>query len=509
MGSRREILVHGAVIAAGILSAGLPGMTALAQTAPPTRRSLEGLAWNDPIVATLRDGIGLMKQMHETEKFSWPALASIHGNDPETYHFCPHGDWYLLPWHRAYLVMYERIIRRLTHNEDWAFPFWDWTTTPTIPAVFSSPTTPDGKTNWLYNADQGWKRTWPATKPMPPEIVGPDVLTTILSSTSYEEFGTSKSPRQNSLDPSWVSRGGGVQGVLESRPHNLVHNNIGGWMPTASSPRDPIFFMHHANIDRIWTVWNLRNANSSDPMWTDMVFSDNFWNADGSSWSPKVFDLTEPEQLGYGYGLTGFAIASAAAPPRVLELRNRLSAILAGAASPTGQAGAPVTVSMENDKAATATRPLEISLAVPGDILQTVRRQPPLGSGVSTMNFAAVQERAATSPRALAFLRDVMVTDARTTLFRVFVDGEGISPSTPISDPHYVGTFGVFNHGAHGTHEAPSFVFDLTPTLRRLGPDASGTSTNQVRLVLVPTTETQGTVGTATPSRVEVAIVNT
>jgi hypothetical protein len=59
----------------------------------------------------------------------------------------------------------------------------------------------------------------------------------------------------------WIVSGGGVQGTLEALPHNQVHNSIGGWMPTPASPRDPIFFMHHCNIDRIWAVWNLHHLN--------------------------------------------------------------------------------------------------------------------------------------------------------------------------------------------------------------------------------------------------------
>ena len=41
-------------------------------------------------------------------------------------------------------------------------------------------------------------------------------------------------------------------GMLEATPHNTVHNTIAGDMATMLSPRDPIFFLHHANIDRIW-----------------------------------------------------------------------------------------------------------------------------------------------------------------------------------------------------------------------------------------------------------------
>jgi tyrosinase len=177
--SRRTILLGGAAIGVGIVSARLSGPEAFAAGLPPQRLSLQGLAWNDPIVATYRDAVRILKARPATEKISWAALAGIHGSTPGAYHFCPHGNWYFLPWHRAYLVTYERIIRDLTKNPNFAFPFWDWTADPTIPEVFLSQTTPDGKPNALYVDDQdfgeNWKQTWPPSTPMPTNIVGPAI----------------------------------------------------------------------------------------------------------------------------------------------------------------------------------------------------------------------------------------------------------------------------------------------------------------------------------------------
>ena len=121
--SRRNVLLQGFVFGAGIIAENMSGMEALAQGQPPQRRTLQGLAWNDPIVATYRDAVGIMKQKPASDKFSWASLASIHGTDPNNYHFCPHGNWYFLPWHRAYTLMYERVIRDLTKNNSFALPY--------------------------------------------------------------------------------------------------------------------------------------------------------------------------------------------------------------------------------------------------------------------------------------------------------------------------------------------------------------------------------------------------
>ena len=68
------------------------------------------------------------------------------------------------------------------------------------------------------------------------------------------------------------------------------------------SSRDPIFFLHHANVDRLWAAWNRRgNANSPEPMWRDFAFNRNFVNPDGSPWNVAVGELGSPPALGYRY----------------------------------------------------------------------------------------------------------------------------------------------------------------------------------------------------------------
>jgi tyrosinase len=510
--TRRQVLLQGGAIGAGIIASNLPAMTALAQGQLPQRRALDGLAWNDPIVATYRDAVGIMKKMPPSQQFSWVNLAMIHGTDPDTYHYCPHGNWYFLPWHRAFTAMYERIVRQLTNNNDFALPYWDWTANPLMPDVFLTPKTPDGKPNPLYNSDAGWQRTWPSNQPMPAETVGPTVLNAILSATEYEQFGTSRPEGQNSLDASWITTGSGTQDQLEGNAHNMVHNNIGGWMPSASSPRDPIFFMHHCNIDRIWALWNVQNPNSSDQLWTDMPFTENFYSVDGSFWSPKVSDLYVPENLGYTYGLSTPSLVAAAPPsPKVLALRNKLTTLFA-APKLTGVNAAGITTAVAtNTLAATPSRPLDIAVTVPAEALVAVARGTPVGSGAESMNFAAAQEQSASGTRALAFLRDVMVTNPHTTMYRVFIDRNNLSASTPITDPNYVGTFGIFHNNTHAGHNAmPSFVLDLTAAIRRVY-GSGKTPTGRIRIQIMPVPNGSGrvTAGTAKPTRVEVAFVTT
>lgn len=84
--------------------------------------------------------------------------------------------------------------------------------------------------------------------------------TNFNNSNNYLSFTSSKTPSHNT-PPSGATK----FSVLEGFPHNKVHNYIGGVGPVDPgpygnmtnflSPVDPIFFLHHSNMDRLWDVW--------------------------------------------------------------------------------------------------------------------------------------------------------------------------------------------------------------------------------------------------------------
>lgn len=37
--------------------------------------------------------------------------------------------------------------------------------------------------------------------------------------------------------------------------HNRIHMFVGGDMSPSSSPNDPVFFLNHCNVDRVWEAW--------------------------------------------------------------------------------------------------------------------------------------------------------------------------------------------------------------------------------------------------------------
>ncbi|MDA9476873.1 hypothetical protein XI03_20760 [Bradyrhizobium sp. CCBAU 65884] len=510
--SRRDVLLQGAVIGAGIIAANTTGMEAWAQNAPPPpklRRSLHGMALNDPILQTWRDGVRLLKSANGD--ISWASFAAIHGNDAG-WGLCPHGNWYFLPWHRAYLLMYERAVRQLTGNSDFALPYWDWTLDRQMPQAFTDQTY-NGQPNPLFEP----QRDATPTDTLPDSVVGQAVINQMLQESPFETFGTSRPDGQDNVDQSWiVCEFCGVSGTLEGTPHNNVHNFVGGIMATAGSSRDPIFMMHHCNIDRIWWLWRQGGgADSPDPLWSGMTFQNNFFNPDGTRFSPTVSEMLTPEPLGYTYVETPIATVSLSGMSTALVMRsNKFTSLWStprGGARPAGIASysAPVT-----QPAATVAKYLEVPIDVDAAALAPVAARPSLPSGFEILSLATARQHYLDGPRCFAFLRDFDFQKNKNTEYRVFLNCDYLSASTPTTDRHYVGSFGFFgSHGGHshggGEPKKPSISVDLTAAIARVyGPVA--TPPGKLRLQIQPVALRAGgnADGSARPASVEVAIVS-
>jgi tyrosinase len=428
--SRRKILLQGCVIGAGVIAANLPGIVALAQAGPKLRRSLHGMAPNDPILVTWRDGVRLLKAA--SGNVSWANFAAIHGN-ASGFNLCPHGNWYFLPWHRAYLLSYERAVRQLTGNNDFALPYWDWTEDRQMPPAFVQPMF-NGQANSLFES----QRDASPTDSLPDSTVGPAIINQILAQTPFETFGTSRPVGQNNLNQSWVNcEFCGTFGTLEATPHNLVHVFVGGIMGQANSALDPLFMMHHCNIDRIWWMWNQGGgADSPDPLWTGMTFQNNFFNPDGTAYSPKVSDLLTPEPLGYTYTDTPppppyTPSYSSAVVAQVEKLRS----LYAVPNLTTAQAAGIAAFVAQNTETATPAKYLEVTVDIEATALNPIiAYRKPSPSGYETLNLTKAREQYVGGPRAFAFLRDVDYAQHENTDYRVFLNCDYLSPETPTTD---------------------------------------------------------------------------
>lgn len=437
---RRTILksvVAGSALA--VYAGTVGGLKAFAQTGMRIRRSLHDMKLDDPDLATYRDFVKWMLAQDQSKAVSWLGFASQHGTLNGGYKYCPHGDWYFLPWHRGFVLMYEQAAATLLKNPGFAMPYWDWTLDRKVPEAFANPVY-NGAPNPLYVPSRRNDLV------LGDEIVGPEVMETIYASKYFLVFGTGKNLQQQDTDPKWVTAGGGLQGLLERTPHNLVHNALRGYMPTPASPRDPIFMMHHGNIDRIWAYWNaMGNKNDAGPLWLGMKFENNYLRPDGTPYSMMVSDLVSTTPFGYTYPnlpAQNPLIANAAPNQNLLDLWN-------GKRNPAikrAKVGSKASLQADRLFSATAKTAEHTTQALLG--------ANPVAKG------------------AYAILSNVQLGE-KTLGLRVFVNLENTALSqVPATDPHFVGMVSFLSHRssrAHAGHKAlPSTAVDLTPVIRKL-----------------------------------------
>lgn len=194
---------------------------------------------------------------------------------------CQHGSWYFAPWHRGYLLAIEAQLRTdivsLGGPDSWALPYWNYFggdngAQGQMPPALSSKTLPDGSPNPLfvsmrYGPDGNGNiyvptDLWQAAHPADPRLQA--VTAKCLENTLYTGSNP-QTPAPGFGGPdTGFSHSGEHGGNLESNPHNFVHGYVGGQTPVVYglmadpglAALDPVFYLHHCNIDRMWASWN-------------------------------------------------------------------------------------------------------------------------------------------------------------------------------------------------------------------------------------------------------------
>lgn len=177
-----------------------------------------------------------------------------------------HGTQRFLPWHRIYLIQLEKALQAA--HPDVSIPYWDWTQAPeqSVPP-------------WL----QGFT----------PSVPTPNgTITVIRAPGSQQDLATLASNIPAILQlTDFAQFTSQLEGV-----HGGVHVWVGGSMsmiPTA--PADPIFWMHHANIDRLWWQWQKSpQGQGKNPNLTGSA-------AVMDPWSYTETDTRDITSLGYSY----------------------------------------------------------------------------------------------------------------------------------------------------------------------------------------------------------------
>jgi tyrosinase len=92
----------------------------------------------------------------------------------------------------------------------------------------------------------------------------------------------------------------GLQTLVEGAIHSDTHNAVGGDMMGSASPTDPLFWLHHAFIDKTWADWQASSNGSNPPTPNLMLKPANM--APGVPFGVTVSSLLSIAALGYSYG---------------------------------------------------------------------------------------------------------------------------------------------------------------------------------------------------------------
>jgi polyphenol oxidase len=201
-----------------------------------------------------------------------------------------HGSWTFLPWHRAFLFTHEQILCKLLADPTFRLPYWDWDAVISrkVPGIYRTPNTTAA--NSLFDANRGAN----SGGTMPAGLINAN--NNPMNSASFAQFGGTA----------------GAAGSFENGIHGAVH--IWTADPTMSSAaldmgrlntaaRDPVFYAHHCNIDRLWAEWIRRDPmnhkNPTAAAFLNKTFS--FFDQNSQWKSLRTSDLLNTATLGYSY----------------------------------------------------------------------------------------------------------------------------------------------------------------------------------------------------------------
>jgi tyrosinase len=213
-----------------------------------------------------------------------------------------HGLPEFLPWHRWFIYQFETELQKITNDCDMALPYWDWSQEDEVNDPAASPLLEaeafGGFTgrhaledtavalnhqrqtgcNWPILSRRGtWEgclerdfdtryQFWGESQVLALiadyKQFGDEAFAAIVD--QLEETGSGQGPGMHPDDPDnlWLDNITGFRIALEGGPHAAPHNFLGGVMPGMTSPNDPLFFVHHSNVDRIWALWQDYHGHS-------------------------------------------------------------------------------------------------------------------------------------------------------------------------------------------------------------------------------------------------------
>lgn len=253
----------------------------------------------------------------------------------------PHMGPHFLPWHRELLLRFEQELRDVLGDPEYVMPYWDFAEPPTaffstadIGSMGSCPAAPDQGFPEVtgYITDQGFRVNIA-------DIIGeggPADLTILCGESKPITRGAGCLPQVSALPtreqeeealaiPTYdlapynnldVEETQSFRQYVEGftneddpfcqfagcRMHGAVHVWVAGSLGAAAAPNDPIFFLLHANIDRIWAEWQERHGNDTYPSAAPSDYTGGMFEFEGPDGQPvQARTMFDQRALGYIY----------------------------------------------------------------------------------------------------------------------------------------------------------------------------------------------------------------
>jgi tyrosinase len=181
------------------------------------------------------------------------------------------------PWHRVLLLQFEKDLQAI--DSTITIPYWDWSDNASSPftldflgpdgdrndpqdplKVNEGPFAHDGPNHWTINVND------------PPDEPGAPALPNYLRRGFGRRADAQNLPSAVQIkramsdimydSPPWMLSSPGFRSAAEISLHNLVHRWVNGTMMLMTSPNDPVFWLHHCNIDRLWGDWQRQHQDT-------------------------------------------------------------------------------------------------------------------------------------------------------------------------------------------------------------------------------------------------------
>jgi hypothetical protein len=285
------------------------------------RRSVGSLAREkSALLESYRRAVDVMMQRDVTDKTSWWFQANIYGAAKadiagplkplaKYWRQCPRRTYFFLSWQRMHLYFFERILRRACGDPVFALPYWgyDDPEQAPLPAAFrpddnerEAPSSARGNALARAKRSAGVESGTVGLDGIARDIKALLSLDRFAADGVLDARGSFGGVRV--ADAKSRVAAGGIE-ALCNRIH-LMLGRDGDLGSAASAARDPVFWLHAANIDRLWVKWTDpvrgRVPPVGDDVWMKAAFTFVDENGDDRTMTGgEVLDTQH--QLGYRY----------------------------------------------------------------------------------------------------------------------------------------------------------------------------------------------------------------